>query len=651
MPQREWCRRLAVVLGYVAIALVFTWPLPMMLGTHLTGDPSGDTGVYVWNQWVFHHEALVGRTNPFTTGRILSLTPPVDLAQHNYTAFLNLLALPLLPLFGVVTTFNLVLLLVTVLTALMTYLLARQVTDATRLEAWVAGLAFAWSPVLLARTTAHFSLVAAAALPAFLLCLVRADASRRLRDAALTGLCMAWAAFSDAYYAIFCLIIAVGYFAARAMRLQFNPQASRLPWLWVLDLFIVLVAGLTAGLLGGGGGRIDIFGVVLSIHGLYTPVLLLTMLVLVRVIARMRPILRPSWSLSPASVALVLVGILACAGPLTPVLYSLGQQVREGQFVSPEILWRSSPRGVDLLAFLSPNPMHPLVRLMNGDPQALRPTIFVEYTAALSLVALLIVLAAIIVAKFRPRPAWVLLPAGFALLALGPFIQVMGYNTHVPGPWALLRYVPIVGAARTPTRFAIVVALGLAVLLAGALAAIGRRYPARRQIVGAIAVLLLVAELWPAPRTLYSASIPALYQAIRDDPRPVRVLELPFGVRDGVSSAGNFSARYQFHQTLHGKRLIGGYLSRISPRRLEAMRQNFPMIDVLVRLSAREPLSPEGYAEAVARAPAFVEKAELAWVVIDRDVAPARLEQFAHEAFHLELVARDGSRSLYRTGF
>ena len=47
---------LYVLLGYAVVAIVFSWPLPLNLGTHLTGNPGGDTGVYVWNQWVFRHE-------------------------------------------------------------------------------------------------------------------------------------------------------------------------------------------------------------------------------------------------------------------------------------------------------------------------------------------------------------------------------------------------------------------------------------------------------------------------------------------------------------------------------------------------------------------------------------------------------------------
>ena len=107
-----------------------------------------------------------------------------------------------------------------------------------------------------------------------------------------------------------------------------------------------------------------------------------------------------------------------------------------------------------------------------------RPTHFVEYTASLSLVSLLVIAVAIWRAGYRPRKRWFVLTIGFALLALGPFIYIAGANTHVPGPWALLRYAPGFGLARMPSRFAIVALLGVAVLMAGALAAIGERWPA-----------------------------------------------------------------------------------------------------------------------------------------------------------------------------
>jgi len=234
------------------------------------------------------------------------------------------------------------------------------------------------------------------------------------------------------------------------------------------------------------------------------------------------------------------------------------------------------------------------------------------------------------------------------LLALGPFVYLAGVNTHVPGPWALLRYVPLLGAARTPTRFSIVVALGLAVLFAGALAAIRQQYPAARQRVLAGVAAALLFELLPVPRVLYSAEIPSLYQVIAADPRPVRVLELPFGVRDGVSSAGNFSARYQYFQTAHEKALLGGYLSRVSRRRLEVMRLDYPILDSLITLSEGGQPTLEQQQRFRARQPGFVDRVRLGWVVIDHSQATDELVKFAHQAFALEEVARDPPRILYR---
>ena len=64
---------------------------------------------------------------------------------------------------GVVVTFNLVYLLMTVLTAYMAFLLARHVTGRVA-ESWLAGLVFAWSPALVTRGMGHFSVAAAAPL-------------------------------------------------------------------------------------------------------------------------------------------------------------------------------------------------------------------------------------------------------------------------------------------------------------------------------------------------------------------------------------------------------------------------------------------------------------------------------------------------------
>jgi len=644
---RALAPRLAVVIGYVFAALAFTWPLPLHLSTHLTGDPGGDTGVYVWNQWVFHEELVDGQ-NPLSTAKILSLTDRVDLTQHNYTPFQDLLALPLISSLGVVRTFNIVFLVICVLNGLAMYGLARRATPATRMEAWLAGLVFAWSPTILARTTGHYSLAAAAALPAFMWCLVNAERSRSKRDAALMGLCMAWAALSDAYFGIYCVMIALLYMSALIIRFTRSEQHAPRAWVWLLDIAIVCLAGLIAGLSFGRGGEFSLLGIPIRMRTLYNPVMALTLLVLIRAVLWWRP--RVSFSpsaLGPIPASALLVAILACVGPLAPVLYGLSGRVSEGHFVSPKIFWRSSPPGVDLLAFLTPNPQHPLSRWLLDDPLALKPTVFVEYTAAMSLVALALIAFAMWRARYRPSAGWLVITIGFALLALGPFIHIGGENTHVPGPWALLRYVPGFGLARTPTRFAIVASMGVAVLMAGSLAAIGSTWPhRRRQIVGIVAVLLIF-ELLPAPRTLYSAQISPIYDRIAADTRDVRVLSLPVGVRDGTWATGNFRPRSLFNQTRHGKALIGGYLSRVSPRRVARMRREFPTLDALITLSEPAPIGP-GVGETLReRGDRLIAQANLGYVVIDaRFITPDRA-RLVIDAFKLREIQRDDYLTLY----
>ena len=82
--RRQRASQLAVVLGYVLAASAFAWPLPLFLGTHFTGDPGGDTGVYVWNQWVFHQEVTTGH-NPLATEKILALTSNASISRNTTT--------------------------------------------------------------------------------------------------------------------------------------------------------------------------------------------------------------------------------------------------------------------------------------------------------------------------------------------------------------------------------------------------------------------------------------------------------------------------------------------------------------------------------------------------------------------------------------
>jgi hypothetical protein len=675
MAAHEWRRQLVALALYGLLAVAFTWPLPARLSTGLPGLVTGDTGVYVWNHWVFHHELVHERRLPLVTRHIFSLDDePADLSLHNYTVFTDLLALPLLPIFGPVASFNLLYLFITILTGFAMFLLAREVLaehqrgeptntrSASPLApgrpftelapAWLAGALFAFSPTLVARSTDHFSLVIAAPLAVFLLLLLRGIRTGRLRYAVGAGAAMAWAAFSDPYYGVYCLMLGTLFIVGRVVDVTRSCSEPSAPVRFVgrvVNVLLVALGAVVGWLVATGGGTFRLGGLAIRMETLYTPVLGLTALAVGRLVVVARPSvrLRRPFAVRAGLKQIVTAG-LTCAVVMSPILYPLAKRVASGRYVDVPVLWRSSTPGVDALAFFMPNPTH---KLFGGPWREYLSTLhggFVENVASMTFVALAVILFAVARDRLRLPRVWVFMTLLFATLALGPFLVVGSLNTCIPTPWTFLRYLPVVSEARMPARFTVVVLMGVSILFALALHHILARRRGTWGIVLGLAGTALLFEIAPLPRRVYSAEMPAIYRQIAEDPRPVRVLELPFGVRDGLSSVGNFSAASQFYQTYHHKRLIGGYLSRVSDKR-RAPYHRLPLRRALVMLSEGRSVPPELGDELKARARGmWLERGQLGYVVIDRRRASPPLVDFAMRVFDLEKLGESGDRELYR---
>ncbi|MCA1563187.1 MAG: hypothetical protein LC753_18155, partial [Acidobacteria bacterium] len=263
MPASSARLHAAALCGYACVAVLFSWPLPLHLNEVLPGRPSGDTGVYIWNLWLFRHEIVAHQTFPFFTLEILSLMPPVPLALHNYTTFANIVAFPMLPVLGTVATFNVLTIGSAVVTAYAMFVLARFRTG-DAVAGWIGGLLFGFSPFLMARSTEHFSLVMAAPLPLFSWAIYRVAEQPTPRRAAAAGGIVAWAYLCDPYYAVFCILMACFSYAYALVWLERRPSPdvpwSPLRWTSFIDLTLLCLAGLMVGVLLRGGGRVDLFG-------------------------------------------------------------------------------------------------------------------------------------------------------------------------------------------------------------------------------------------------------------------------------------------------------------------------------------------------------------------------------------------------------
>ncbi|HUS16869.1 MAG TPA: hypothetical protein VM536_17875, partial [Chloroflexia bacterium] len=173
-------RHLLVLLGYLLVAVAWTWPLAGHLTTAIPGDGK-DGWQNAWNLWWVAQAVLQGR-NPFHTD-LLFHPIGADLYLHTLQPLNGLLSLPVQVLWGPVAAYNAVVLAALPLAAWGAYLLAHDRLARARSSpaGWrgampplVAGLLFGFSPYLAGQLLSHLNLVSAWGLPFSTLALLRA---------------------------------------------------------------------------------------------------------------------------------------------------------------------------------------------------------------------------------------------------------------------------------------------------------------------------------------------------------------------------------------------------------------------------------------------------------------------------------------------
>ena len=259
-----------------------------------------------------------------------------------------------------------------------------------------------------------------------------------------------------------------------------------------------------------------------------------------------------------------------------------------------------------------------------------RADAFVEGVASLTLTAVLILLGLVLTRRGAAPRFWVLCAAVFGVLALGPFIVVGGIETHVPGPWALLRYVPGIGMVRSPTRFAVMAILGFALVFAHVLATsrLGRLRGAAMALLG----VLIGAETLAPERRMFKAALPERYRIVAQDRCDVVVLRLPTGIKDGTRQRGRFNSEVQFRQALHGKRLVGGYLSRIDDDVIAAYEEH-PTLRALLDLSEGKSLDAGARDRALREARSLSTELGIGFIAVNKAETSQELRDFVHAAF------------------
>lgn len=156
------------------------------------------------------------------------------------------------------------------------------------------------------------------------------------------------------------------------------------------------------------------------------------------------------------------------------------------------------------------------------------------------------------------RVFWALV---FIVALCFPVLKVGGH-TLLKLPTAFFHYVPFLNNLRVPTRWGMLLFLFLPLFIGLVLSKEGGF---KTRILPYLLLILCAIEFKPNSYQLFpkNDSHQTLAKQIAELPGEV-LLTFPFGVRDGYQMLGDFDTRELYKQTIHHKKLIGGYLSRVS---------------------------------------------------------------------------------------
>lgn len=435
--------------------------------------------------------------------------------------------------------FNMIFLIGFVLSGLFMYLLAFHITK-NRAASFIAGFIFAFSPIHTIQSFGHLQFTNIEFIPLFLLFFIKMLEERKHSDALLASVSFVLLAFmGDIEQALIAMLI----------------------------VFFVLVY------------------------------LLLTKRNRARVINKRFALL-----FAEMVVAAAVIGSPAIIGLATNINSGTLSVVNAQATVGYNELY--SP---DLLSFFIPSSMNGLLGFISSQfssinaPAAAERTTYAGYTVIL---LALIGLASSFKDKFKHYSGVVIFALViFILLSTGPYLQVNGSITQLPGLYLVYHQIPLFNVLREPGRFDIAIELFLALLAAIGFVYLEKRLAGtksvernKRLLIAAVFLLLLAIEYNPLPMSQVAltsaytnAQIPQAYPELARVPGNFSVMLLPALQNQLSTTPELYPGMALYYQTAFKKPLVGGYATRSNVTQLLSL-VNVPLIDAASYLEAGQGL-------------------------------------------------------------
>ena len=531
LKRASWRTHALALLMYALCALFISFPLVTRLGDAFIANEFGqvDGFLSIWNLW-WTAQATLTAQNPFHTA-LLFYPQGLDLFWLWLSLPNGLLALPATLLFGPLIAYNLSILAGYVLGAYAAFLFIRRYCD-DDLAAFLGGACYAFTAFHMRRVLdAVMDTASIQWVPIYLLALHSLLERPRWWLALLCGFLVLVVGLGSWYYGLFCLLYtgvaslvwAVGGrgVGSRGVGRHQTPDTRH-----------------QTGDQEHGSGGSDRRSQQHSTPSTQYPINHSTFNIQHSAF-NMRRFL---WGLAP-----ILVWVLLVAPQLLDLMQHGDQKLGVG-------LHANTSNSADLMAFVLPNPFHPLWgAAVSRWYTQLHPDAWL-WQVSLGWVALGLALLAIW-KRGHMLWRWLVLLLFTLLLAMGERLMVFGYDTGIPLPYTLIGGLPGIRTSHRPNHIVIMSALLLALLAAQGAALLLRR-SARMRIVrtaGLLAALLLI-DAWAGPLPLYSLPIPSAYAHL---PTPDGGALLPVPLNLNVARSEQL-----WYQTAHGWPIIGGYTGR-----------------------------------------------------------------------------------------
>lgn len=187
-----------------------------------------------------------------------------------------------------------------------------------------------------------------------------------------------------------------------------------------------------------------------------------------------------------------------------------------------------------------------------------------------------LVLAALGVYGYRKSLyLWVVVGAVFFLFSLGPYLQVGSANTGIPGPYLLLKYVPVLELIREPGKFALVISLAFAVMAAYGIKFIsekirllGKRQAIKLGVFAVISVMILAESATPPLSAAFASQVSTnlrvsnFYVSLGTQKGSFAILELPMLLDYDTGFGAFYSGKAELTTIYSDKPVVGGYINR-----------------------------------------------------------------------------------------